>query len=96
MMCDQPVPQGRREDYLEVADMWAQLDGYKCIYWSNPRLCYSVVPNKLNVAWRKIAFVIISKVMHYSLSSLISYLQLSEDVGIFMEDKLLWYSAGNF
>lgn len=82
-----------RESYLEVADMWAQMDGYKCVCWLNPKLPYSVVPSKPNVAWRNTAVVIISKDMHYSLSLLIFYLQLVEDIGIFMESKLFWYSA---
>lgn len=89
-MCDKPEPQGQREGYLEVADMWAQMDGYKCVFWSNLSLPYYIVPNKLNLAWRNTAIVIISKDMHRSLNHLMSSLQLAEDIGIFMEGKHRW------
>lgn len=69
-MCDQLVPQGQREGYLEVADMWAQLDGYKDIGSTLGSPTLSVVPRKLNVAWRNTAVVIISKDMHPPLSLL--------------------------
>lgn len=42
-----------REGYLEVADMWAQLGGYKCV---DPPLGFpplSIMPSELNVACLK-------------------------------------------